>query len=108
MYDHNFSVVLKDEQKSHLVSIASVKFWLKIMLQEYVSGAFGAGVCFEAWIILSTILSQICSRHIWMHNALGACSKLYASGAVYNAPEAYVLYAPGVLCIQICSWSILD
>ena len=43
-----------------------------------------------------------------MHNALGACSKLYASGAVYNAPEAYVLYAPGVLCIQICSWSILD
>ena len=24
------------------------------------------------------------------------------------APGAYLLYAPGALCIQICSWSIFD
>ena len=42
-----------------------------------------------------------CSRSIFRY-ALGAlCILKYA-------PGAYLLYAPGALCIQICSWSMFD
>ena len=41
----------------------------------------------QAWIIWENILSWLCSRSIiWM----------------YTTPGAYLLHAPGALCIQIC------
>ena len=72
-------------EKTPPLPCASVRFWPQITLQEQMP---------HEQLLLEhkqSVVSPICPR---------------TSILVHTAPGAYFLYAPGALCIQICSWSI--